>query len=38
MIIACHRLLTTNGKLGGFTGGTEIKRHLLNLETQAAIR
>ena len=38
IIIPCHRVVATNGKLGGFTGGTEIKRQLLNLETQAAIR
>ena len=32
IIIPCHRVLTLDGKLGGFSGGLEIKRHLLQLE------
>ena len=33
IIIPCHRVLTSDGNLGGFTGGVEIKQRLLNLET-----
>ncbi len=32
IIVPCHRVLAVNGKLGGFTGGIEMKKHLLNLE------
>jgi methylated-DNA-[protein]-cysteine S-methyltransferase len=32
VIIPCHRVLASNGKLGGFSGGLEIKRRLLSLE------
>jgi len=32
VIIPCHRVLSSNG-LGGFTGGIEIKKFLLNLES-----
>ena len=32
IIIPCHRLLTVNGRLGGYSGGLEMKRKLLNLE------
>jgi len=32
IIIPCHRVITTNGKLGGFSGGVETKRRLLQLE------
>ena len=35
IIIPCHRVVAKNGKLGGFTGGVEIKRYLLNLEATA---
>ncbi len=33
VIIPCHRVLTNDGKLGGFSGGVEVKRYLLSLET-----
>jgi methylated-DNA-[protein]-cysteine S-methyltransferase len=36
VIIPCHRVIGTNGKLTGFAFGTDIKRHLLNLETAAS--
>jgi methylated-DNA-[protein]-cysteine S-methyltransferase len=36
IIIPCHRVLTINGQLGGFTGGVEMKRRLLYLETSAS--
>lgn len=32
IIIPCHRVLTANGTLGGFSAGIEIKKALLNLE------
>jgi methylated-DNA-[protein]-cysteine S-methyltransferase len=32
IIIPCHRVLKSNGQLGGFGGGLEMKRRLLNLE------
>ncbi len=37
IIIPCHRVLTSDGKLGGFSGGVEMKRYLLSLETSASI-
>ena len=30
----CHRIITSNGKLGGFTGGLNIKQFLLDLEAR----
>lgn len=32
LLIPCHRVVASNGSLGGFTGGLEIKRKLLGLE------
>lgn len=32
IIIPCHRVINTNGKLGGFTGGLDKKIKLLELE------
>ncbi|MBN1783337.1 MAG: methylated-DNA--[protein]-cysteine S-methyltransferase [Alphaproteobacteria bacterium] len=32
LLIPCHRIVGSNGKLGGFAGGLEIKKFLLNLE------
>ena len=32
IIIPCHRVVGSHGGLGGFRGGLEMKRHLLNLE------
>jgi methylated-DNA-[protein]-cysteine S-methyltransferase len=32
IIIPCHRVLASDGSLGGFGGGLELKRHLLDLE------
>ena len=34
IIIPCHRVLNANGRLGGFSGGLEMKRRLLNLEAR----
>ena len=38
IIIPCHRVVASDGQLGGFTGGVEIKRLLLSLEASAAVR
>ena len=35
VIIPCHRVLTSDGRLGGFGGGVEVKRRLLHLEASA---
>jgi len=35
VIVPCHRVLTANGGLGGFRGGLEMKRFLLNLEAKS---
>ncbi len=32
VIVPCHRVVASNGRLGGFSGGVEMKRHLLWLE------
>ena len=32
IIIPCHRVLTSDGKLGGFTNGIKMKKSLLHLE------
>jgi len=38
IIVPCHRVVTSNGKLGGFSGGVEMKRYLLSLEAEANIK
>jgi len=38
LIIPCHRVLASNGSLGGFSGGLEMKRYLLALEIPDDIR
>ncbi len=38
IIIPCHRVVASGGKLGGFSGGLEMKRYLLWLEASANIR
>lgn len=35
IIIPCHRVLGSNGGLGGFSGGLEMKRFLLRLEAKS---
>lgn len=32
LIVPCHRVIASNGGLGGYTGGLEIKQQLLDLE------
>ena len=36
IIIPCHRVISKNGKLGGFAYGTDIKQKLLKLENYKA--
>jgi methylated-DNA-[protein]-cysteine S-methyltransferase len=36
IIIPCHRVLSSDGKIGGFGGGISMKRQLLHLETSAS--
>ena len=38
VIIPCHRVIAGDGGLGGFSGGLEMKRFLLNLEAKTAVR
>ena len=38
IIVPCHRVVASHGKLGGFGGGVEMKRQLLQLEVSAGIR
>ncbi len=35
IIVPCHRVVASDGKLGGFTGGLDMKRTLLALESRA---
>jgi methylated-DNA-[protein]-cysteine S-methyltransferase len=35
LIIPCHRVLRSNGNLGGFAGGLDVKRKLLEIEKSA---
>jgi methylated-DNA-[protein]-cysteine S-methyltransferase len=37
VIVPCHRVLNVDGKLGGYSGGVEMKRELLFLEASAGI-
>jgi methylated-DNA-[protein]-cysteine S-methyltransferase len=32
VIVPCHRVIRSDASLGGYTGGLDIKQHLLNLE------
>lgn len=34
ILIPCHRVISSNGTIGGFSGGKEMKRKLLELEQQ----
>ncbi len=36
IIIPCHRVVASDGKLGGFSGGVEVKKYLLYLEAPAS--
>jgi len=37
IIIPCHRVVASDGRLGGYSGGLEMKRYLLYLEASASI-
>ncbi len=32
ILVPCHRVIRKNGDIGGFAGGTEVKKYLLSLE------
>jgi O-6-methylguanine DNA methyltransferase len=34
IVIPCHRVLSSDGSLGGFTGGLDLKKFLLRLEEE----
>ncbi len=34
IVLPCHRVIASNGELGGFSGGLSIKRKLLSFESQ----
>ncbi len=38
IIVPCHRVIASDGRPGGFSGGVEMKRRLLSLEAAASIR
>ena len=38
IVIPCHRVINSNGSLGGFGGGVEIKEFLLRLEQAPSIK
>jgi methylated-DNA-[protein]-cysteine S-methyltransferase len=38
IIVPCHRVVGSNGSLGGFAGGVETKQYLLELERRVAGR
>ena len=38
VIVPCHRVVASDGKLGGFGGGLDLKRHLLRLEASGIAR
>ncbi len=38
IVVPCHRVIASNNKIGGFTGGLELKQMLFNLEMISGIR
>lgn len=34
IVVPCHRVIASSGKLGGFNGGLKLKRQLLKLEAK----
>ena len=37
VIIPCHRVVASDGRLGGYSGGVEMKKYLLYLEASASM-
>ena len=38
IIVPCHRVVASGGKLGGFSGGVRMKQYLLSLEASDSIK
>ncbi len=38
LIVPCHRVVETNGKLGGYGGGLAAKKYLLKLEAETNVK
>ena len=38
IVVPCHRVIASGGKLGGFSGGLDMKKRLLALESQTIFR
>ncbi|MDP2938576.1 MAG: MGMT family protein [Candidatus Omnitrophota bacterium] len=38
LIIPCHRVIKSDSKIGGYAGGTKMKKYLLELEKQIAAK
>ena len=36
IIVPCHRIIESNGALGGYAGGLSVKRKLISLESNGA--
>jgi len=37
IIVPCHRVISSNGGIGGFSGGIEVKKRLLQLEASTPV-
>jgi len=37
IIVPCHRVLASGGGLGGYTGGLDVKRTLLGIESRSPV-
>ena len=37
IIIPCHRVIASDGEISGYIGGSELKKRLLDIETQYTV-